>query len=56
MYNQTCIEGTRGNLKICPILAVALYIEVRFIFLCNLYALLINRKNEAACPLSLMQV
>jgi hypothetical protein len=35
------IKGTQENLKICPLLAVALYIQVK------LYALFINWKNEA---------
>ena len=36
------IKGTQGNLKMCPLWAVALYIQAQ------IYALFINEKNEAA--------
>jgi hypothetical protein len=40
MQSNLYIKGTQGKPKMCPLLAVALYIQFK------LYALFSNRKNE----------
>jgi hypothetical protein len=41
IQSNMSIKGTQGNLKMCPLWAVALYIQVK------INALYINEKNEA---------